>query len=248
MDYLYGTSFQIRQEKEMYHFSSDSELLGRFLVPKKEDSVLDVGVNSGVLLLYASLAQPKCLTGIDLFEEVIELARENLDACHVSASLHACPLQEFKGGPFTLVVCNPPFFTSTREDLKSRNPYRRAARFTDTLKPAELFFHARRLLTDDGRLDVIYPYPMMEEIFREAENSGFHLIRLQMAYDTRGGTPKRALMEFSCTERDSLAVLPAAYLDKLHSEQKPADARLDPDEKNASGDIVGRMRSSGEIA
>ena len=238
MDYLYGTPFQIRQRKEMYHFSSDSELLGRFLAPNREDSVLDVGVNSGVLLLYASLASPRSLCGIDLFEEVTELAAENLSASHVAAELHACPLQKFNGGPFTLIVCNPPFFTSQREDLKSRNPYRRAARFTDTLHPSELLFHARRLLGEEGRLDVIYPYPMMEEILREAENNGFCLSRLQMAYDTKRGVPKRALMEFSLSENRRLSVLPAAYLDRMHAEPSAEDALLDPE-----GEFLQKCRS-----
>ena len=31
MDYLFGTPYEIEQPKDMYHFSSDSELLGRFL-------------------------------------------------------------------------------------------------------------------------------------------------------------------------------------------------------------------------
>ncbi|MBR2793227.1 MAG: methyltransferase [Solobacterium sp.] len=218
MDYLYKTPYRIRQGKDMYHFSCDSELLGRFLTPRPEDTVLDIGTNNGVLLLYAFLHGPKSLSGIDLFDEVIELAKENLEQNGAFGDLRVCSLQEYEGGPFSLVVCNPPFFTSTKESLKSRNPYRRAARFTDTLTPRELFVHSRRLLCSEGRLDVIYPHEMMDEILSEAESAGLYLSRLQVAYDHRRGKAKRALMEFVRRNEEHLHVLPCVYLDRLHED------------------------------
>ena len=53
-DYLGGTGYTLEQKKEMYHFNSDTELLGRFVQVKKTDSVLDIGCASGALLLYCA--------------------------------------------------------------------------------------------------------------------------------------------------------------------------------------------------
>jgi tRNA1(Val) A37 N6-methylase TrmN6 len=216
LDYLYATPFFIRQNRNMYHFSSDSELLGRFIRPEEADRVLDIGTNNGVLLLYASMHRPQLLCGIDLFEEVIELARENLERNQVRAELYACPLQEFEHEPFSLVISNPPFFTSSRNDLKSANPYRRAARFTDTLSVQDLFFHARRLLTKQGRVCVIYPDQLFQEARREAEANGFSLLRLQNVLDQRGGVLKRRLMEFVRSDAAETIIEPDLYLDTMH--------------------------------
>ena len=49
-DYLGGTGYTLEQKKEMYHFNSDTELLGKFVQVKKTDSVLDIGCASGALL------------------------------------------------------------------------------------------------------------------------------------------------------------------------------------------------------
>ena len=220
MDYLYGTPFAIEQDEKMYHFNSDSELLGRFLRPSQEDHVLDVGVNNGVLLLYAAMYYPFSLTGIDLFEEVIDLAKKNLSRYQIQAELAVSPLQDFHGGPFTLVLCNPPFFTVTREDLKSRNPYRRAARFTDTLTMKELLFHSRRLLSCKGRLDVIYPFSMLEDVLSEAKKNELFLSRIQPVFKSRRKEAERILMEFSKERQDTFIRMPPAYLDSLHEAEK----------------------------
>jgi len=215
-DYLYSTPYTILQKENMYHFNSDSELLGRFCRIEKEDTVLDIGTNNGVLLHYASLHEPRAMCGIDLFPEVIETARENLAYNHLEAELQVTPLQEFEHEPFSCILCNPPFFTTQREDLKSENPYRRAARFTDTLSIHDLFLHAARLSCQTGRLSVIYPHSLMQEVLETASSNQFFLTRLQAVYDQKGGEVRRCLMEFSKEKKDTLEVMPIAWLNRLH--------------------------------
>lgn len=220
MDYLFGTPFKLEQNKEMYHFNSDSELLGRFLNLKNTDRVLDVGTNNGVLLCYASMHNPTGLCGIDLFPEVIALCRSNLEYNGIKAELFAIPLQEFEHEPFTAVVCNPPFFTTTNNSLKSENPYLRAARHSDFLSIQELFVHSRRLLEPGGSLSLVIPYVCLEEVQEAAKDNGFTLVRLASVYDRPGGEIKRLLMEFRYGSLTELRIEPIRYLDRLHEKSE----------------------------
>ena len=67
------------------------------------------------------------LTGIDLFENVIENAKENFIRNEVNADLYVCPLQEFMHAPFDLIVCNPPYFNTKNDALKNENERIKAA-------------------------------------------------------------------------------------------------------------------------
>ena len=50
-----------------------------YLLIKMKDIVLDIGTNTGALLLYASKFKPKKLIGIDINEKALELAKEKYE-------------------------------------------------------------------------------------------------------------------------------------------------------------------------
>ena len=223
MDYLFATPYEIEQDPSGYHFSSDTELLGRFLVLSDDDRVLDVGTNNGALLCYAALHEPELLAGIDLFPEVIELAEKNLSRNGIQAELSVSSLQAYRHDPFTAVICNPPYFESLPEELKNRNPYLYAARHRDYLSVLELFENSRRLLELGGRVMIVYPAELSKDVFTTAGETGFLLSRFCPVYDTQEGTLKRFLMEFTLETEVPLKLLRPVYLDCLHSEYVRTD-------------------------
>ena len=216
MDYLYGTPYCILQEPSMYHFSSDTELLGRFLSLRPDDRVLDAGTNNGALLCYAAVQHPSLLCGIDLFPEVIQLAKKNLSMNHIPAELHLSSLQAFEHEPFTVIVCNPPYFEALPESLKNKNPYLYAARHRDYLSVYELFLHSARLLAEPGRIAMVFPYEFSRDVFTAAGTNGFYLKRFAPVYDRQGGTVKRCLFEFWRSGKEPLVLQHPVYLDQLH--------------------------------
>ena len=231
MDYLFGTPYRIEQGREMYHFNSDSELLGRFLRLKENDRVLDVGTNNGVLLCYAALQKPERLTGIDLFPEVLDLCARNLAYNGIAAELYATPLQQFEHAPFTALICNPPFFTTANASLKSQNRYLRAARHTDFLALSDLFFHGSRLLEPGGTLTLIIPHAVTDEAFAAAAEQDFHLRRIAAVYDhpssrSKPAGIKRCLLEFVLYSKTTIEVEPMRYLDRLHAKEEHSEKAL----------------------
>ncbi len=212
-DFLYGTPFEIEQKKEMYHFNSDTEFLGRMLEIEENDSVLDIGCNSGALLLFASLFTTR-LTGIDLFEEVIDLADENMKRNHVDASLYVSRVQDFKGGPFDIIICNPPYFNTKENRLKNENLYKRAARHEDFLPLTDLFTSCERLLKQDGILEMVHRASRIDEITAVAKEHGFYLTKKRISFDHKGGTEKACILYFEKTEKELVTYQPAFMDDR----------------------------------
>lgn len=207
-DYLYGTPFLIMQPKGVYHFSSDTEFLGRMLEAEKGDMLLDIGTNTGALMLYGAMHTVH-ISGIDLFPEICETARENLRMNHLTGTVHEGRIQDFHHAPYDVIVCNPPYFSTGREDLKNENPYLRAARHEEFLTPAELFAAVRRLLCEDGVFWMVHRASRRNELIRTAAACGLFLHSMRLSYDRRGGTKKSCVLSFGRQEREPVQYAPA---------------------------------------
>ena len=182
-DYLNGTDLLIEQPENMYHFNSDTELLGRFLRLKKSDDVLDIGTAAGALLLYASTMNPRSLTGIDLFDEVVETARKNCEMNHICADIEKFRLQDYPGNKrFTAILCNPPYFQTENKELISKDPIKAAARHEINLPSDDLFSNVRRLLKDNGTFYLVHRASRLMEILRTAEKYDMYAYRMRLAY------------------------------------------------------------------
>ena len=60
LDYLpYAKDIKIYQDDEIFRINTDTHLLGKFIDIHRKDVVLDIGTNTGALMLYASLFDPK---------------------------------------------------------------------------------------------------------------------------------------------------------------------------------------------
>ena len=79
LDYLPNhPDIKIYQHKKMFRINTDTCLLGEFLDFKDDLSVLDIGTNNGALLLYSSLHRPKSMVGIDINNDALEIAKQNM--------------------------------------------------------------------------------------------------------------------------------------------------------------------------
>lgn len=194
-DWLHGTPYTMVQPEGIYHFNSDTELLGKFIRVKRSDNVLDVGCGSGALLLYAALQKPKSLTGIDLFDEVVAAARFNLEQNGVEAELVRTRVQDFRGR-FDLIVCNPPYFETKKQELLSEDPLIRAARHSESLPMEELFASVKRLLKENGRFALVQRHQQTARMLLLAEANGMAPARMRIAYAGEEKGARSVLLEF----------------------------------------------------
>ncbi len=95
--------------------------IDRYIERRGQDvSMLDVGCGSAILSIAASKLGVRSIAGIDITEEVIEVAKENMAANHVEGiALSTTPIAEITGS-YDLVVANilAHILRSLRDDLE----------------------------------------------------------------------------------------------------------------------------------
>ena len=159
--------------------------------------ILDVGTGSGLI---ARMMMQRCpeanVEGIDIDESAVEQAREN------GVHAHFSKLQEWNGGPYDLIVSNPPYF---KNSLKNPDAGRTMARHTDSLSYEELIHHSARLLSDHGQLALILPADAETEVRLLAEKENLFLTRVTRVYSKENKPARRVLLAFENTKsRDHL--------------------------------------------
>lgn len=217
-DYLNGTPYEIEQPEEMYHFNSDTELLGRFMRLKHTDHVLDIGCGTGALLCYAAVQQPASLYGVDLFEEVTAKATENLSYNHLHAHLTAGGIQKYRPDmQFDVILSNPPYFHTAEERLKNQNPYRAAARHESYLPLTDLFASVDRLLKSQGVFYLVHRAERLPELLREAQKYSLYPSRMRVIFKNKDSAGSGVLLCFSRQNDAKMRMDPPVFLDERNT-------------------------------
>ena len=178
-DYIPNTTLKLRQDETSFKMTSDSVHLAQFMKIRKNDRVLDIGCNNGVLSLVAATKTKAQVFGIDINSVAVDLAKSNakLNAL-ANVFFETSAVQNYKNELFDAIVCNPPYFkkTLTLSDKQSH------ARFELDLTFEDLALHSNRLLKDKGRLVIIIPVERFHEWLMCAHEYKLTVKRCQFIY------------------------------------------------------------------
>ncbi len=194
-DYLPNTNIKLIQKQGMFKMNTDTHLLGEYIEIRPNDVVLDIGTNNGALLLYASQFKHKKLIGIDINEEAINIAKENMLLNNVEAQLINIKVQDLKIDNVDVIICNPPYFNDEKylnDNLDIKN-----ARHTVTLSMEELFASYRSLLKDSGRIYMVHRASKIVEIISLCSLYKIKVRKMKFVYDSRKKGAKAVLIELS---------------------------------------------------
>lgn len=174
---------KIIQDDEMFRINTDTSCLGEFIEVYKEDTVLDIGTNNGALLMYASFFKPKKLIGIDINEDALKLAKENLDSLHLdNYELIKADANNYVGDEVDVIICNPPYFKTRKEDL-SKNKYLALAKHEDNLKLDSLIKTIYKNLKLNGTLFMLFQTTRLDEVILELEKNKIYVKLLRFVHD-----------------------------------------------------------------
>lgn len=119
---FYGRPFKVTPDVLIPR--PDTELLVELALerlPQDEArSVLDVGVGSGAVAVSLALERPRCrVTGVDLSDAALRVARANAQALRAAVEFLASDVYSALGGRrFHLIVSNPPYIAAADPHLQ----------------------------------------------------------------------------------------------------------------------------------
>lgn len=192
--------FSVAQEKNAMKVGTDGILLGAWTETNGIKNALDIGTGTGVIaLMLAQKNNNIQVTGIDIEETFIEEARANFERSPWKDNLkaEAISIQDFaKVHPseFDLIVSNPPFFSGgnfTSPDQRAQ------ARHTIKLPHNDLLNAVRKLLSFNGKFNLILPYLEGLRFVEMAEKFGLYNTKYVEVIGKAGKPIERILLEFS---------------------------------------------------
>ena len=199
--------FTILQDRCAMKVGTDGTLLGAWVDLSGAEKILDIGTGTGLIALMLAQRSPQglgILSPVNIDAVEIDLnssiqARENVERSPWSnrVKVENYSIQKYTDicqKRYDLIVSNPPFFENASKAAKRA---RTVARHTDFLSQVDLLQAAVKLLSETGKLAVIYPVEQAQNFQKMAEDFGlFCQIKLYVKPMPEIPT-KRILMELS---------------------------------------------------
>ena len=184
IDYLPNRKdLKIIQDDEMFCINTDTEVLGEFLNIYRDDIVLDIGTNTGALLLYASRFHPKKLIGIDINDRAIEIAKRNMELNNVEATLIKADGNSFKlDKEADVVIMNPPYFNVLSNE-QMKNDYLRLAKHEENFPLSRMIKAIGRNLRNGGTLFFLFETKRMVEVINLLEEENIKVKEMKFVFD-----------------------------------------------------------------
>lgn len=199
--YFQFKQFTVFHDRCAMKVGTDGVLLGAWVNIENSQSALDIGTGTGLIALMMAQRNPTLqVDAIDIDADAIIQAKINCNQSPFAKriSIQQVDLQSYtdKTGNYDIIVSNPPFFSRA---LKSPDRQRTLARHNDSLSVSELISKASTLLSDKGKLSIIYPFEEKANILQNASNNNLYATRITTVYSTPDAQPKRILVELSKT-------------------------------------------------
>ena len=198
VDYLQNhPDYKVVQHEDMYHFNSDTCLLGEFMKINKGDKVLDVGTNNGALLVFI-INKGGIACGIEINNQALEIAKLTLKENNFEATLIN---QDFKtylaNEKYDVIVSNPPYFSSKEEKQKNQNEHLKIARHEEMLDLKSLCASIANNLKEDGKVYLVHRPNRLDDIEKNLNEVGLYINEYQLVYDYRKKEAKSLLIKAS---------------------------------------------------
>ena len=198
VDYLQNhPDYKVVQHEDMYHFNTDTCLLGEFIKINKGDKVLDVGTNNGALLVFI-INKGGIACGIEINKQALEIAKLTLKENNFEATLIN---QDFKtylaNEKYDVIVSNPPYFSSKEEKQKNQNEHLKIARHEEMLDLKSLCASIANNLKEDGKVYLVHRPNRLDDIEKSLNEVNLYINEYQLVYDYRKKEAKSLLIKAS---------------------------------------------------
>jgi len=190
--------FKVNQSRSAFKVGTDGVILGAYADVGGVNRILDIGTGTGLIALMLAQRSDAEIIGIEPDTNSWLEACENVgkSAWQSRVKIKNCSLQNYypETADFDLIVTNPPYFVNS---LKNPDPSKSSARHNISLNHNEILEGARRLLNENGRLQIIQPFAEGSVFIAEAADYGFYCTDILKIKSLPSSGVKRMILTFS---------------------------------------------------
>ena len=167
--------------------------------PCPGDRILDIGCGCGIMSVILGYCFPLChITGIEIQAELAKTASQNVfnnqlghKVSIINQDINTIDCAS-AGGPFDLIVSNPPY---KKHNTGRLNPdtQKAVARHEIAMDIEILTLKAADFLRQNGRLMIIFPFERLADIFKAVQPTAINPEWIRYVYTTPEKPPKRVI-------------------------------------------------------
>lgn len=216
-NYLLGyKNLKIIQDPEMFSFSLDSVLLPNFItINKNINKVLDIGTGNGPIPLILSTKTKAQIIGIEIQEEVSNLAKESIKINNLEKQItiinNDIKNEPFENESFDIITCNPPYFAVEKDSKFNKNDYKTIARHEINLNLDEIFKIAKKILKNNGIIGLVHRPERLIDILQTMRKYNIEPKKIRFVYPKKNKEANILLIEGKKNGNKGLKVLPPLY-------------------------------------
>lgn len=188
-DLLEYNNLKIYQNTNMFSFSLDSVLLARFVkIGKNVKSILDIGTGNAPIPLILSTLTDSKITGIEIQKDVFDLAKKSVIYNNLQDRIELIngdineQAKVWNTEMFDIITCNPPFFKVTENVKLNESEYKKYARHEINLNLEQIIKISKKLLKNNGSLNIVHRPERLIEIITLMRNNGIEPKRIKIVY------------------------------------------------------------------
>lgn len=191
--------FFVIQKVSAMKVGTDAMILGAFVDTVNKKQALDIGTGTGVIsLMLAQKNEALYVTGIEIDSESAVEAQLNFEESpwgnQLSIIQNNFLLNDFKGKQYDLIVSNPPYFSTTNENLDERKA---KTRHVSSLQIIPFIEKVNKLLTTEGNFWVIIPFDDYKLWQNQFKVNSLYVNRKIDVIGKEGGNPIRCILNIS---------------------------------------------------
>ena len=203
---------KIIHNKNLYRFTSDSNLLSRFARAKHGDDVADFCAGSGVVGFHFACLNPH-ISSLTLFEMQPELSDMSARTALINGfkcDIVCCKVQDIGAeynDRFSLILCNPPY---EKSGFENQDFQKAVCRKEITVTLGEIILSAKKRLKFGGRLAILNRADRTAELIYALKENKLEPKRMQFIAGAAGAKPYLVMVEAVKGGKEGIEILPSA--------------------------------------
>ena len=179
----------IYQDPDFFCFSLDSVILANYSnVRLRDNTIIDLGCGNGVIPLILSKRTSKKIYGVEIQKKCYDLAIESIKYNHLDNQIELInsdivDLDERYNNYFDLILCNPPYFKINDKNFLNLSKEKQIARHELMLNLDKLFSVSKKLLKNNGNIDIVHRPERLLEIFDVMRKYNIEPKRIKFVYE-----------------------------------------------------------------